>query len=75
MEKSQRADFLFKADHDHEDVPLPGHHVEEDNKASSMLCCGNFGPAPPPRDSSCRSPPPEAKAPRTSLASVTKLGR
>jgi len=74
MEKSQRADFLFEADHDHEEAPLPGPHAEEDNKAST-LCWGSCGPATPRRDSS-RRPPPEAKPRRTSsLVSVTKLGR
>jgi hypothetical protein len=75
MEKSQRADFLFEADHDHEEAALPGRHAEEDNNAS-MLCFGSCGPMTPSRDSSRRRQPTEAKPPRTSsLASVTKQGR
>jgi hypothetical protein len=75
MEKSQRADFLFEADH--EEAPLPGRDAEEDNNASSMLCFGSCGPAMPTRESS-RRPPPEAKPRQTTSlasASVTKLGR
>ncbi|CAD6260950.1 unnamed protein product [Miscanthus lutarioriparius] len=72
MEKSQRAYFLFEGDHDHEEAPLSGRHAEEANKAT---CCANCGLAPPPRDSSRRSPTQEAKPRRTSslASSFSKL--
>ncbi|KAG0522089.1 hypothetical protein BDA96_07G006800 [Sorghum bicolor] len=74
MEKSQRAHFLFEVDHE-EAAALPGRHAEEDNNDSSKLCFGSCSSTPPPTRDSSRRRPPEAKAPRTSLASFTKLSR